>query len=156
MVLDRLADNRNCHFKREGNAEVARDHLGRILMKPMSYMNLSGQPVGGLVHYYKILPEETLVVLDDSALFVGALRIRKKGSAGGHNGLASVLNHLSTEAVPRLRIGIGTSNHSMTDHVLSTFSEEEIPVMEQAIDRACEAIEIISSVGMETAMNRFN
>lgn len=156
MVLDRLADKRNYRFKREGNAEVAHGPLGKILMKPMSYMNLSGQPVEGLVRYYKLLPENILIVLDDSALPMGTLRIRKKGSAGGHNGLASILNHLSTEAVPRLRVGIGTAKQEMTHHVLSAFSEEEMPIMEQAIDRACEAIEVMSSAGMDIAMNQFN
>ncbi|PWU07389.1 MAG: aminoacyl-tRNA hydrolase [Verrucomicrobia bacterium] len=156
MVLDQLAKKRNCLFKREGKIDITRDPLGRFLMKPMNYMNLSGQPVGEFTRYYKISPEEVLIVLDDSALPTGALRIRKKGSAGGHNGLASILHHLSTEAVPRLRIGIGAANHNMTDHVLSEFSREETLIMEQATSRACEAIEIISSCGMDLAMNQFN
>lgn len=156
MVLDRLASSHGCRFRRHQDAEVARDSAGRILMKPMSYMNLSGQPVRELARYYKISPEQILIVLDDSALPLGTLRIRKKGSAGGHNGLASIVNNLSTEWVPRLRIGIGTPNHDMSDHVLGTFSEEEIPVKEDAVSRACEAIETICSAGMETAMNRFN
>ena len=125
-------------------------------MKPMSYMNRSGQPVGEFIRYYKIAPEEVFVILDDTALPLGTLRIRKKGSAGGHNGLASILTHLSTEVVPRLRLGIGTPHQTMTDHVLSTFSKEETPIVDTAVTRACEAIEVISTAGIDTAMNQFN
>lgn len=156
MVVDRLAKNWGWHFEREGKAEIARAPSGRVLMKPMSSMNLSGQPVGEFVHYYKILPEEVLVVLDDAALPLGTLRIRKKGSAGGHNGLASILCYLATEVVPRLRVGIGASESNMIDHVLSSFSKEEVPAVDCAMTQACEAIDILGALGIDTAMNRFN
>jgi PTH1 family peptidyl-tRNA hydrolase len=156
MVVDQLAKNWGLHFKRDGSAVIAEEPSGRVLMKPMSYMNRSGQPVGEFVRYYKVPPEEILIILDDAALPLGTVRIRKKGSSGGHNGLSSILTALATNIVPRLRIGVGSTEQNLTHHVLGSFSRDEIPIVENAITRACQAVEVLSSTGIDTAMNQFN
>ena len=107
--------------------------------------------------FYKIAPSEMLIVLDDTALPLGRLRLRAEGSAGGHNGLQSVIEHLGTPAVPRLRIGIGAAEPGeAVGHVLGRFSLDEMPVLEQSLDRAEAAIECVLNRGLEAAMNAFN
>ena len=133
MVLDHLAAGARASFRveKKWQAEVA--SLGDTwLCKPQTYMNLSGESVSALGHYYKIAPAQMLVVLDDFALPLGRLRLRESGSAGGQNGLASIIQHLGTNAVPRLRVGIGgVEQGSATSHVLGRFSPAEKP----AVDR---------------------
>lgn len=130
---------------------------GVLLCKPTSYMNLSGEPVSALARYYKIEPSEILVVLDDVALPLGKLRLRSGGSAGGHNGLKSIIAHLGTTEIARVRIGIGgAAGSELSDHVLGRFSSEEMPVLNQSLDRAIEAIDFAQTRGMEAAMNQFN
>jgi PTH1 family peptidyl-tRNA hydrolase len=158
MVLDRIADAAGARFRagRKWQADVTTaDDV--LLCKPQTYMNLSGESVGAIARFHKIAPASVLVVLDDMALPLGRLRLREGGSAGGHNGLQSVLDHLGTRDVPRLRIGIGSAQPgAATDHVLGKFALEERPLVEQALDRAAEAIGFAQSHGLPAAMNHFN
>ena len=120
-------------------------------------MNLSGQAVARVAAFYKISVESVLVVLDDFALPLGKLRLRSGGSAGGHNGLESIIDHLGTQAVPRLRVGIGAAPSSeAVDHVLGRFREEERDTLNEALDRAMSAIECAQTSGITAAMNSFN
>jgi PTH1 family peptidyl-tRNA hydrolase len=119
-------------------------------------MNLSGQSVRPLSQFYKIEPSQVLVILDDMALPLGKLRFRTNGSAGGHNGLASVIEHFGTSAIPRLRIGIGSAERDTVGHVLGRFALEERPVLEQSLDRALEALDCARTRGIEAAMNAYN
>jgi peptidyl-tRNA hydrolase, PTH1 family len=128
-----------------------------ILVKPTSYMNRSGEPLSAVANFYKIAPAEILVVLDDLALELGRLRVRTEGGTGGHNGLESIIVHLSTEAIPRLRVGIGAApSEGAVDYVLSRFFEEERPVVEKAIERAADAVKCAIDKGVLSAMNLFN
>jgi PTH1 family peptidyl-tRNA hydrolase len=128
-----------------------------ILVKPASYMNRSGEPLSAVANFYKIAPAEVLVVLDDLALELGRLRLRTEGGAGGHNGLESVIMHLGTEAIPRLRLGIGAApSEGAVDYVLGRFFEEEIPVVEETIERAADAVKCAIDKGVLSAMNLFN
>jgi peptidyl-tRNA hydrolase, PTH1 family len=128
-----------------------------ILVKPTSYMNRSGEPLSAVANFYKIAPAEVLVVLDDLALELGRLRLRTEGGSGGHNGLESIIIQLGTEAIPRLRIGIGAApSEGAVDYVLSRFFEEEIPVMKKTIERAADAVKCAIDKGVLSAMNLFN
>lgn len=158
LVVDELARRSAAEFRFDSkwNAEVAICG-GRTLMKPQTFMNLSGDAVGDFARYFKLTSDQVLVVLDDAALPLGSLRLRKSGSAGGQNGLESVLVHLATEAVPRLRVGIGEPDgRPLHDHVLGRFSPEETPLVERAIGRAADAFEYANAHGIESAMNQFN
>jgi PTH1 family peptidyl-tRNA hydrolase len=128
-----------------------------ILVKPTSYMNRSGEPLSAVANFYKIAPAEVLVVLDDLALELGRLRLRTEGGTGGHNGLESIITHLGTEAIPRLRIGIGAAaSEGAVDYVLGRFFEEEIAVVEKTIERAADAVKCAIDKGVLSAMNLFN
>lgn len=130
-----------------------------LLMKPVTYMNLSGEAVRQAVDFYKIPPERVLVVSDDTALAVGRLRIRKGGSAGGHNGLKNIILHLGTDQFPRLRLGVGEKPHpdyDMADWVLGKFQGEDKKAMDAAVKRAADAVECILSQGLDRGMNKFN
>ena len=158
LVADLLARRAGAAFTHEPkwNADVARAG-GLTLMKPMTFMNLSGESVGDFSRFYKLDPEQALIVIDDVALPLGRLRLRKNGSAGGHNGLESVLMHFGSERVPRLRVGIGSSaKDSLVGHVLGKFTADEQPALDQAVNRAADAVEFSRINGFEAAMNRFN
>jgi PTH1 family peptidyl-tRNA hydrolase len=130
-----------------------------LLMKPQTFMNLSGEAVGQAARFYKIPPERVLVVSDEISLPLGKLRVRPKGSAGGHNGLKSIIASLGTDAFPRIRIGVGAPPHpdyDMADWVLSVFRNQDLEDMLAASDRAAEAVTTYISDGPERAMNRFN
>ena len=130
-----------------------------LLMKPQTYMNLSGEAVGQAARFYKIPPERILVVSDDISLPVGALRIRPGGSAGGHNGLKNIISVLGTEAFPRIRMGVGAPPHpefEMLDWVLSAFHDQDAVDMADAASRAADAVECYISQGAEKAMNRYS
>jgi PTH1 family peptidyl-tRNA hydrolase len=157
MILDLLAARAGATFRAEKawQAEIAR--VGDVLLcKPQTYMNLSGQSVRPLSQFYKLDPAQLLVVLDDVALPLGRLRLRADGSAGGHNGLKSIIEHFGTPAVPRLRVGIGAPANEMTGHVLGRFTLEEKPVLDQSLDRALEAIVCLRDRGFAAAMNAYN
>lgn len=130
-----------------------------MLMKPQTYMNLSGEAVGEAAKFYKVPPERVLVVSDDVSLPTGKLRIRAKGSAGGHNGLKSIIQHLGTDAFPRVKIGVGAPPHpdyDMADWVLGRFTGKDAQDMDAACARAWEAVETVITQGTEKAMSQFN
>ena len=132
-------------------------HEKAILVKPASYMNRSGQPLAAVANFYKIVPAEILVVLDDMALELGRLRLRTEGGTGGHNGLESIIMQFGTEAIPRLRIGIGAAPvEGATDYVLGRFFEEEQPLVKQTVARAADAVKWAIDKGVLSAMNLFN
>ena len=128
-----------------------------ILVKPASYMNRSGEPLAAVANFYKIEPAEILVVLDDMALELGRLRLRTDGGTGGHNGLESIILQVGTEAIPRLRLGIGAApTDGATDYVLGRFFEEEQPLVEKSIARAVDSVKWAIDKGVLSAMNQFN
>ena len=130
-----------------------------LLMKPVTYMNLSGEAVGEAARFYKLPPERVLVITDDVSLPVGKLRIRKGGSAGGHNGLKSIIQHLGTDQFPRIKVGVGQKPHpdyDMADWVLSKFAGEDLKTITEAIRKAADAVECLIQEGPDKAMNRFN
>lgn len=130
-----------------------------LVMKPITYMNLSGEAVRQAVDFYKVSPDHVLVVSDDTALAIGRLRIRKGGSAGGHNGLKSIIQHLGTDQFPRLRVGVGEKPHpdyDLADWVLGKFVGEDKKAIDAAVKKAADAIACILSDGTDQAMNRFN
>lgn len=129
-----------------------------VLLKPMTFMNLSGESAAAVAHYYKIPAEDIIVIYDDINLDVGRLRIREKGSAGGHNGMKNMISHLGTDAFPRIRVGVGTKPPGMelVDYVLSRFSDEERAVMEAGYEKACKAAAFLVMDETARAMNEYN
>lgn len=130
-----------------------------ILAMPQTYMNLSGESIRELVDFYKIDPTEELIVLyDDIALPTGKLRIRPKGSAGGHNGMKNIIAHIGGQEFPRVRIGVGEKpkGWDLADYVLGRFPKDEEPAIREALQQAVKACEIIMNDGVDAAMNQFN
>nr|WP_288674966.1 aminoacyl-tRNA hydrolase [uncultured Blautia sp.] len=130
-----------------------------ILMKPLSFMNLSGGPVREMANYFKIDPESELIVIyDDIDLEPGQLRIRKQGSAGGHNGIKDIIRQLGTEKFLRIKVGVGAKPNGwdLADHVLGRFSTEDRKPVDEAIAKAAKAVDIIISQGTDAAMNEYN
>lgn len=130
-----------------------------LVMRPQTYMNLSGEAVKEACDYYKIPPEKVIVISDDISLPVGKLRIRRSGSAGGHNGLKSIIACLGTDNFPRIKIGVGAKpnpEYDLADWVLSSFSKEEGKLLREAVDKACEAVGYMVDGDIEQAMSRFN
>lgn len=161
MVLDALAGRLGTQIKRRRfNAmteEVADAPQKLLLLKPQQFMNRSGRCVADAAGFYKIGAENILVVTDDLALEVGRLRMRPKGSSGGHNGLKDIIAALGTDAFARLRIGIGSrGNREAADYVLSKFAPEERPLIEQTVQTAADAVLCWIRQGVQAAMTRFN
>lgn len=130
-----------------------------LLMKPVTFMNLSGEAVGEAARFFKIPPERVLVFSDDTSLPVGKLRIRKSGSAGGHNGLKSIIQHLGTDQFPRIKIGVGGKPHpdyDMADWVLGKFPSEDKKVIDEMVQKAARAAEYYIKEGPDKAMGRYN
>lgn len=130
-----------------------------MLAEPLTYMNLSGEAVAALVNYYKLDPEEELIVIyDDISLDPGQIRVRKKGSAGGHNGIKNIIACLGTDKFKRIRVGIGAKpdRWDLADYVLAPFTPENREKIEDAIEDAADALELILSGDMDEAMNRYN
>ncbi len=131
-----------------------------LVARPQTYMNLSGESVKGLATKYRVPPEQLVIVLDEVALPVGSIRIRRSGSSGGHKGLESVLECLGTNEVPRMRLGVRGENfrpgEPKDDYVLSRFSKGERPIVDEVIASAAEALEVFVAEGIEASMNRFN
>ena len=130
-----------------------------LVMKPVTYMNLSGEAVRPAADFYKIPPEHILVISDDTALDVGKLRIRRGGSAGGHNGLKSIIQHLGTDQFPRIRVGVGKKPHpdyDLADWVLGKFQGEDKKAIDAAVERCADAVECLIKDGPDRAMNKFN
>ena len=130
-----------------------------IFLKPQTYMNLSGDSIVEFCNFFKIPPENVIVILDDMSLERGRIRIRTKGGAGGHNGLKSIIQRLKTEEFARIRIGIGSAaneNMDMVDFVIGRFTKDEIPVLEKAIIKTSDAVIDIIENGIDYAMNKHN
>lgn len=128
-----------------------------VLVKPQTYMNLSGESIQAVLHYYKVSLDRLVVVYDDIDMEVGTLRIRQQGGAGTHNGMRSLLSHLHSEGFPRVRMGVGKPTHGeLADYVLGRFRPEEIPVMESAVLKAADALEAVVKDGIQKAMNLYN
>ncbi len=128
-----------------------------LLVKPQTYMNLSGESIRQVMHFYKLDPEKLIVIYDDIDIELGALRIRKFGSAGTHNGMKSVVYQLQSDRFPRIRIGIGSQKKGdLVDFVIGGFSKEEVPVLEETVTKAVSAIECILAEDVDIAMNRYN
>jgi PTH1 family peptidyl-tRNA hydrolase len=131
---------------------------GALLVKPLTFMNLSGYAVGDLLRYFKVDVSDLLVIVDEAQLELGRLRARPNGSAGGHNGLKSVIEQLGTDQFARLRIGVGRggSQRDLADHVLATFDRDEQATVDDALERAAAAAELFAAEGIGPVMNRFN
>ena len=162
-VIDALAeDNRIGMTEKKHKAIIGKGIVGGqkvILVKPPTYMNLSGESVRELIDYYKVdETEELIVISDDISLDVGQLRIRKKGSAGGHNGLKNIIMHLGHDTFQRVKMGVGEKpkHFDLADYVLGHFSKEERIVMNDSIKDACKAIEMMINDDVDGAMNLYN
>jgi PTH1 family peptidyl-tRNA hydrolase len=158
MVIDRLAEKKGVTFSRSAAWGSELGKWGDVLLiKPLTYMNRTGEVIGRFAHYFKVQSEEILVIVDDVALPVGRLRLRPAGSDGGHNGLKSIIVHLG-ETFMRLRVGIGGSSDAevLTDHVLGEFDRSEKPAIDRAIERAAEAVEHVARNGIVSGMNNYN
>jgi len=167
LVMDRLAALYGAEMANhlKWRAHVAKvPNVGTLLMKPQTFMNESGQSARAAMHFYKWQPEQVLVVYDDVSLPFGGLRFRLAGSAGGHNGIKSIISHLGSDRFPRLKIGIGSGNSdgqgradkSLTGHVLGNFSRDEQNQLENTLATATEAVQFALSEGVESAANSFN
>jgi PTH1 family peptidyl-tRNA hydrolase len=145
-------------WRQQDEALVAKQAGGPALIKPLTFMNLSGFAVSRLRQFYHVEAADMLVVVDEIALPLGRLRARRGGSAGGHNGLKSIIEQLGTQDFPRLRVGVGRGDtrRDLADHVLSKFDADEREVIEAAVLRAADAAEMFISDGIERVMNTFN
>lgn len=162
-VIDAIADKYNISMTERkhrafcGKGIIAGQKV--LLLKPQTYMNLSGESVRSALDFYKVDPEtEILVIYDDVSLGVGQLRIRKKGSAGGHNGIKNIIAHLGTSVFQRIKVGVGEKpkEYDLADYVLGHFSKEDKELMKDGYKDAAEAVEMILMGDIEAAMNQFN
>lgn len=162
-VIDAIADKYNISVTERkhrafcGKGIIAGQKV--LLIKPQTYMNLSGESVRSALDFYKVDPEsEILVIYDDVSLGVGQLRIRKKGSAGGHNGIKNIIAHLGTSMFLRIKVGVGEKpkEYDLADYVLGHFSKEDKVLMQDGYKDATEAVEMILMGDIEAAMNQFN
>lgn len=163
LALDLLAERQKLKVNRiKYKALVAETEFGGarcLLMKPQTYMNLSGESVGEAARFYKIPADHVVVISDDISLPVGKLRIRTGGSAGGHNGLKNIIQHLGTDQFPRIKVGVGApgqAGYDVVDWVIGRPLGEDQKVLMEALDRAGDAAEVLISQGSDRAMNRFN
>ena len=163
LAVDGLARRKGFRFNklrfRAWTAEWMVNGEKVLVMKPQTYMNLSGESVGEAARFYKIPADHVVVISDDISLPVGKLRIRTGGSAGGHNGLKNIIAHLATDQFPRVRVGVGQKPHpdyDMADWVLSKFAGEDLKTITEAIRKAADAVECLIQEGPDKAMNRFN
>ena len=162
-VIDYIADKYNVNVKKLKYKSLYADAVigGEkvLFVKPQTYMNLSGEAVRDFASFYKIPPENIIVISDDINLEAGRIRIRQKGSAGGHNGLKSIIYQLNSDQFPRIRMGVDSElrgRMDLADFVLARFQKEEIPTLEDAIIRCSKAVEEIISRGVDSAMNKYN
>lgn len=162
MLVDALADHLNITlWKDKFNAKIAEGRIGTekiLLVKPQTYMNNSGEAVGPLMRWYKLEPKDIIVAHDDMDIPAGTVRIRKKGSSGGHNGIKSLIAHLGSENFARIRLGIGRPlpGWSVVKHVLAPFPAEDRIEVDKAIDYLIPAVKCIITDGLDIAMNKYN
>ena len=162
MFVDALAEKLGVtEWKDKFDAKIGEGRIGMekvLLVKPQTYMNDSGRAVGPVMNFYKLTPEDLIVAHDDMDIPAGTIRIRKKGSAGGHNGIKSILAHVGDEHFSRVRIGIGRPlpGWTVVNHVLAAFSEEDAPKITEAINYLIPAVECIVNEDVDMAMNRYN
>ena len=160
LALDGLADREGFRFnKLRFRAWTAQWKVGDqqvLVMKPQTYMNLSGESVGEAARFYKIPADHVIVISDDISLPLGKLRVRGSGSAGGHNGLKNIIAHLGTDAFPRVKVGVGAPEHDIVDWVIGPFTANERKVIDGVLDRALGAAECIITDGVSAAQNRYN
>ena len=163
LTMDELA--KQCGVKLDQmkfKSDCGEAMLGEVrclLMKPTTYMNLSGDAIAAAANFYKIPPEQVLVIYDDISLPPGKLRLHRKGSAGGHNGIKSIIAQLGTEEFPRIRVGVGAKpnpQYDLADWVLSKFSEEDMTALQPALEHAADAAKKIVSGDMNGAMNLYS
>lgn len=159
-LVDRLAAERDLKWKRDRKfrSKIASANASLVLTKPLTYMNLSGNAVARLQRFHKLDPDQILVVYDDVDLPIGRIRFRPEGSAGGHNGIKSLIEYLGTKEFPRLKIGIGSASGrgEMVGHVLGKFSQEEREELEKVLAIAQDGVNCALSAGLDRAMNQFN
>ena len=159
-VIDNISKEYNIDINREkfkgmygegfiGNTKV-------ILLKPTTYMNLSGESIREVVDFYKITNEQIIVIYDDISLDIGRLRLREKGSAGGHNGIKSIIAHLGTDIFPRIKVGVGQPDVDLVKYVLGKFTKEEMDILKFSIDASTKAVEEIIKSDVKQAMNKYN
>lgn len=161
--IDRIADKYDIDILEcKHKAIIGKGYINKqkvILVKPMTYMNLSGESVRAVIDYYKVDEKTQLIVIfDDVSLPVGQLRIRKKGSAGGHNGIKNIILHLGHETFERIRVGVGEKpkGYDLADYVLGHFTSDEKKIMADSRERVCDAVEMMIEGQIDAAMNRFN
>lgn len=159
-VIDYLANKYNIEMNRTKFKGVYGEGFieGKkvILLKPTTYMNLSGESIREVINFYKITNEEIIVVYDDISLQVGKIRIRPKGSAGGHNGIKSIIANMASDVFPRVKVGVGQPKGDLVSHVLGKFTEEENEVLNKVIPVVTEAIEAILKSDIQESMNKYN
>lgn len=163
LTLDLYAVKNNADIKKLKYHSLVRETVigGKkcLLMKPQTFMNNSGEAVGEAARFYKIPPEKIIVISDDTTLDIGKIRIRRKGSAGGHNGLKSIISHLGSEEFPRVKIGVGKKPNAYTDladWVLARFPKENEKELKEALENALSAVELIVEGETDKAMNLYN
>ncbi len=162
MLIDALAEHLNVNlWKDKFNAQIAETRIGTekiLLVKPQTYMNNSGEAVGLLMRWYKLKPEDIIVAHDDMDISAGAIRIRKKGSSGGHNGIKSLISHVGSENFARVRLGIGRPlpGWTVVNHVLAPFPAKDKVEVDKAIKYLIPAIECIIKESLDIAMNKYN
>ena len=161
-VIDRLADRYNIDVSKFKHKALVGDGMisGKkvMLVKPQTYMNLSGESVKEIMSFYKVPIENMIVVYDDTSLALSLIRIREKGSAGGHNGIKNIISHMGSDVFNRVKVGIGEKPNGwdLADYGLAKFSEDEEPLILSGIDKAAQAVELFISQGIKDAMNKFN
>ena len=161
-ALTRIADDYGIALdEKKHRSIIGRGMIGGekvILVQPQTYMNLSGESVHEVLDFYKLTKEDILVIYDDISLDVGQLRLRKKGSAGGHNGIKNIISHLGSDEFQRVRIGVGEkpSGWDLADYVLGRFKAEEEEAIREALKKTSKACEVIITEGFEAAMNLYN
>ena len=161
-VIDRLAEKYDIKVDKFKNKAFVGDGTIRnkrvLLVKPQTYMNLSGESVREIVNFYKIPQERFVVIFDDTSLPCGSVRIREKGSHGGHNGIRNIIDQMGTDQFYRIKVGIGEkpSGWDLADYVLGKFNEDDLPDMDEGMDKAVKGVELMLSRGIAEAANRVN
>lgn len=161
-VIDKLAEKYDIEVNKFKNKALVGDGTMKgkrvLLVKPQTYMNLSGESVREIVNFYKIPQERFVVIFDDTSLPCGSVRIREKGSHGGHNGIRNIIDQMGTDEFNRIKVGIGEkpSAWDLADYVLAKFNPDDLPLMEEGMDKAVQGVELMLSRGIKEAANRVN